>query len=792
MKSIRIQFVGNLPVSSGDNAIELGSDSDYLKVANLLREIPDAEQTLVWVRMEHHFKWLETLERHCGFSSEFLTEFERATPRLVLAQRWEREIPGWLTDKKILEHLLLEKRLPDEIPDVNRALLYPALGKLPLEFPSNKIGQLAERFAQIETKEFLEDNIMGGAWLDLVRHWLDQSDGLLWKSEYIERLQKNAEGLWADLTTWKILLRYPPEIQEFALSPSTLIFARRLPAGSLEKMALSPQGIETARDQISQFFDQTISETAKRLNLTEIVGYTSGMLIHEFEWLERLLIRRTKEVDGSIIAAIKNRFQRCPGLPEARLKNLDHWIMPPQPEYLTGSIDSSQWVDWARNQYFKYRWWQIQRNTVDSELELVVSNFSAWYCKNYTKIHADPTISAVQTLAQWRNQILQDTLSLILLVDNLPFFFWSTLEEALRTVGIYCHQTNAVFTPLPSLTSISKPQIVSGNPDQRGSDYLGMLKIQSGNSWDSRKVDYLSGINELDDIKDFSTPSVILLNYLAADNALHEDRNTIGISWEEQLSLLFQKLSQRVAGFARSATEAGQKISIYVCTDHGSTLILSDERTDAGSQLTKRLFPNEKYRSASLSKAEADSIPKNLWSLGIKFLAPMTTDQVHFIPRGHSTVASTKKGRYFSHGGASPEEVITPCGIFRLHKVERTLPQIRFTHFGEGAEIPKWYVKRIINVEVEILNNNTESCLLQFVELKPDVGKIRDFKTASLLPKKSHNIALSLYLNNDAIPRKTLGFTFQFLFGQETINSTIEIPVSIHSAMSGGLNLNDL
>jgi hypothetical protein len=489
---------------------------------------------------------------------------------------------------------------------------------------------------------------------------------------------------------------------------------------------------------------------------------------------------------------LKRHFKNCPGLTDARLESLDQWIVPPPPEPLDDSTDPASWVRWSREQYFDYRWWQIQRDVVDPDLEVLVANFSQWYCENYTKVHADPNLSAVQTLAQWRKSILKDTLSLILLIDNLPFFFWSILEQALKQVGIYCHQTSAVFVPLPSLTAISKPQIVSGEPDARGSDYLKMLSKQSEHSWDSRKVGYLANINQLVEVTDFSAPSVLLLNYLAADSALHEDRNNTGISWKEQLSLLFQKLAEEVAGFARRATEAGQELSIYVLTDHGSTLVLSQERKDAGSQLTKQLFPNEKYRSASLSQQEADSIPENLWSLGMRFYNPLNPDQLHFIPRGHNTVAPTKKGRFFSHGGASPEEVIVPCGVFRMHQAERVLPKIRFTHFNEGKDIPKWYVKRIVTLQVELLNPNPEICSLASIAVHPKVGEIRDFKECTLPAKSTQVISLSLYFGNEAINHKSLVFSFNFLFGQEPVSAPIEIPVSIHSAMSGGLNLHDL
>lgn len=792
MNPLRIQFVGELPKQKTDRSLEVASDADYLKAVASLREGVAVDQDVIWVRQEHHFRWLSNLVEQCPSLAARSIEFDRATARTLMAQHWERELPSWLTDREILDHNLLETELSAEGDDVCRALLHPIMGALPKGFPPKKTGFLAQKLSDPATMKELQNEIMASSWQEVMKQWQDQPDSLPWQAAYLKRLQQDPKSLWDDLTTWSLLCNYPPQVQEYALSPAAVLLVRSIPSNALQAMGQSRAGAETARDQITQFFDQ-VNADAKGLPLATLIGFVSGQLVHEFDCLEKLLSRRSNEVTAAIVQEVKRRFKGCPGLTQSRIAALDQWVEPTRPELLDDSTDAAAWVRWAKERYFDYRWWQIQHDVVDPDLERAVANFSQWYAANYSTVHADPSMSAVQRLSQWRESISQDTLSLILMVDNLPFFFWSILEEALQAAGMYCHQSDAVFVPLPSVTAISKPQIVSGEPDASGSDYLKLLKRQSAHSWDSREVTYLTGLHQLQEIQpDFQKPSVLLMNYLAADEALHEDRNHTGISWQEQLSLLFRKLAEGVAEFAREAREAGQKVSVYVLTDHGATLILPSERKEAESQLTKNLFPNEKYRSASMTLEEAATVPENLWILGTRFSSPLAPGQIHFIPRGHATVANAKNGRFFSHGGATPEEVIVPCGIFRLYRAERALPQIRFTHFQEGTEAPKWYVKRIVTLEVELMNPNPETCEIHSVKFEPAVGEIRGFEPTSLSAKSTKLIPLSLYFGNEATQQESLTFSFQFHFGQDSIEKTIEIPVSIHSAMSGGLNLNDL
>jgi hypothetical protein len=516
----------------------------------------------------------------------------------------------------------------------------------------------------------------------------------------------------------------------------------------------------------------------------------SGELIEELTAIESLLDRAEFDVVPMDIAEVRRRFANCSGISAARVSRLNLYVKPKEPAQMEeGNPDANEWSRWAQEEYLPYRWWQIQRREAVPVVEKSVAAFSNWYCRNYSLVLSEPAISAIQTITRWRERILGDKVSLILLVDNLPWFFWGLLEKALASAGLHRHEASPVFVPLPSHTSVSKPLLVSGQAGASGSEYQKMLNARSATEWQGRSVTYTMGVDQLGSYVFPEHPSVVFLNYLAADEVLHSDAEASGSSWTDQLDLLYGNLAKAVGDFARRAASSGGDFGLYVLTDHGSTLILPEERQAADAQLTKKLFPNEKHRSATLSEAEAEQVPENLWKLGCRLVSPLAAG-VHFIPRGHNTVGAAGNRLTFSHGGATPEEVIVPTGVFRLHSATWNLPKLRFVDLVGGKAT--FYVKRIGTLGIEIQNGNSESIQLESLTISPEVAEIREYSSVSDPAKGSNQTNVSLYFNSNATSITALTFTLNFRIGQDLLAQTIELPVTITSTTSGGLDLKDL
>ncbi len=96
MESLNVNFVGELPGQSTGDAFVVSSEADYVTVSALLRENVAEKYRAIWVRREHHFKWLEAQAEHCGLKVRRSVLFARTTSRSLLHERWCLEIPDWL------------------------------------------------------------------------------------------------------------------------------------------------------------------------------------------------------------------------------------------------------------------------------------------------------------------------------------------------------------------------------------------------------------------------------------------------------------------------------------------------------------------------------------------------------------------------------------------------------------------------------------------------------------------------------------------------------------------------
>ena len=770
------------------------SDQDYCQAcALILGESADGPAT-VWVRGQHHFTWLRNLANHVSGPALRPVVFSTATPRDALAQATELPLPEWLTNELILAGGLLETGLPPGIwSSVEFALLDGLMGNPGEAFSRGHAGVLAERAAAPEVVEALAANgLRLMAWQQLAQRWVKQAGPEAWVAGFCERLMQDPARLWGNLTKWRLLRGYPGEWQEFAMEPAAVVFVRKVPAVALAGMSLQPEGKRLALVQITQFFHQATATKFTREQFLDWVAMTSGELKAEFDALSSLLARGTFPVEIAEVEAVARKFSGCGELDAqafARLRLHVRPAVPTMPDLAT--VDAKGWATWFHAEYLPYRWWQTERGQADPEVEATVGEFSGWYCREFAQVHSDPELSAVHLLSKWRESILGDSVSLILMMDNLPWFFWDGFERALLAAGLHCHEFGDCFVPLPSRTSYSKPVMVAGRWEAAGTDYRKMLEERSVAEWGGRTVHYLNGADQLAEVTLSAEPRVVFLNYLAGDTTLHSDAAATGTSHTAQLSQLYHGLGMLVGDFARRASLEERKFGLYVLTDHGACMVLDAERQALDAQLSKKLFPNEKYRSASFGADEA--IPENLWALGHRFTNPLAADgRVHFIPRGHNTVANQAKGRAYAHGGATPEEVIVPCGVFRPQRVAWSPPSLRFVNLTMHGNNAAFYIQRISNVEVEIQNTNTEECHLTGVTLSPEVGEVRDFGAITIPPKSTRITTVSLYFSTSAKAVSLLRFELSFCVAKDSLTRAIEQPVVISSAMKGGADLNNL
>lgn len=792
MESLRVNYVGNLNSEVPERTLSVSSEADFLTACNELRRNRAEDYQAIWVHKKHHYAWLKAYIGNFGYGESRSADFTEITPHDILKQKWGINLPAWLTDERIVEANLLDSSPPQgNWGSAEAILLADIFGELGEQLPLKRAGSIAEKASIPAIRESLSsDSLRHEAWSSLVKRWANTA-AASWVPGFCERLLSDPDRLWRQLTIWRLLNRYPSELLDFAVEPAALGFVRSVPMASLEGMSLHPVGRFLALDQIRPFFSQARKTKCDRKLFAALAGSVSGELQEEFSEIETLLQNLAFTVEAADIKVIVDRFAQSGSVGASAIARLRLCVRPPLPSEIDAdTVDVDTWIGWFHKEYLPYRWWQTERGEYDAQVEKSVGNFSDWYCREFPLVHSDSQRSAMQVISGWKTSILNDTVSLILVVDNLPWFFWESFERAFAAVGLLLHESRDCFAPLPSRTSACKPALISGTWDASGSDYKKMLEQRSAQDWNGRAVQYLPGVDHLSMIEQSQEPRMLLLNYLASDTILHADAAAAGTTHAADLDHLYQGLAKAIGEFAKRVCREERGFGLYVVTDHGSTCTLPSERQNIDAQLSKKLFPEEKYRSASFEKAV--SIPDNLWELGHQFTNPMATDGlVHFIPRGHNSVAAGSNRKVYSHGGATPEEVIIPCGVFRAFRAAWTPPNVRFLNLKMKSGNAAFWIKRMSNIEIEIQNPNTGECHLEGISIFPEVGEIRDFTHTSVPAGAVGEAIMSIYFDSEAKSVTTLRINLTFRVAQETLERSIKLPVEFGS-VTGGLDLNDL
>jgi hypothetical protein len=792
MRRLKVYFVGSLPNNPTAGILEVSSEVGYLEAIQRLEDSEFNNVEEIWVRNQYQFSWLHAYAEHTGLTETLDIVFSRVTARDILSERWKLSLPEWLTDEKIVEENLLDESLLKNTRNVPTALLtktIPFPEKLLTEhFPESHAGLLLEKINEPKVADRLQSGLDSMAWSAVCNEWRTTSTGK-WKNEFVDRLEKDSKRLWSDLTVWSILAGYPEELKGFALDPGTIAFLRQVPTESYKGMKLCPKGVDLALDQLSHYLNEILSGGPSTDEVDKVLGQMSGRLEQEFVFAERLLESVPNAVTAERIERVQTLFVKT--ATQESLAKLRSAIRPPEPKEVDETVGPREWLKWATEEYFPYRRWQIQQQSFDPVLEQTIAHFSRWYTENYATVHADPDLSAIQGISQWKDLILADDFSLILIVDNLPFFFVRAFDHAMRSAGFFLHDQKPRYVPLPSKTDVSKPMLLAGGKTNL-TDYKSILKQRSQEEWNNRDTAYFGSIGDLKSTAQANYSRVAVLNYLAADDFLHKDSTKSGVTEEEQLSLLFKGLATGTFDVCRQISNTGKKVGVYVMTDHGSTRLLKEESRAVDSKLSEKLFSNQKCRSATMSPEQAETLPANLWSLGIRFECPVHSDQVHFIPSGHNTVASTRKEDGYFHGGATPEEVIAPFSLYRLVQPERPELGLRIIESAGPNGVFKWYIKRVVTLTLELQNRSRSNCVISKVEMSPEVGEVRHFEPAEVLGGKSARSTVSFYFQQAAIQVSEITISVEVRYANESEKTSISIPVDISSAMSGGLDLKKL
>lgn len=794
---IYISFIGNLAYKPPEDVLLVENGNDYVQACYSLIGHRELKTDLkIWVRSKAHYTWLQdfTIQIACP------ALFEEKTPRLVLADQWNVELPDWLQDADVLGHGLLEIEVNSRNPArFETRMLSHFLGTaFSVDFlNSENLVAVIKGLATPEARAaFIKYHLLNRCLQEKCALW-SQNTNEPWVREVSTRITDDFTLLWHCLSAWSVLHGYPGKLLEYVLAPDQVDFVRKIPADILSGLPLEPSAREQVLTQIEHFFKEIEAQIKTSDEFKKIIDVVSGRLSREYKFAVNILKNRQFEPTPSDIQALQRKFELCSGVTLNQLNSLIYLVKPDRPT-LPASDDIwgvPEWVEWTANEYIPYRAWQIYNKYYDSELEETVVRFSDWYLREYVSIHKDLDLSLAYCLRNISGEKSGNALTVVLLVDCLPLHYLKTLDDAFRNAGFSRHNLSFRFAGLPTVTANNKTALLAGNWLENAEDYEVILTKRAEADWGGVRAIYLNNLKLMSEMTVPQDSAIIVLNLLEADEILHSDVESKNIMYEDELYRLFTRLAEEVSRLSEEWSGEKEQFNVYVVTDHGACRILEEEKRSFDSAIVKKLFPDEKYRFSVVSKEQADEISPNLWEIGHRFKQPfLSEDLVYFIPKGHNTVRQAIAVKGHVHGGATPEEVIVPTAHYKLVKVAWEKPFVRFINLKKSRETGRamFYILRTSTLEIEVQNPNTaDISILRATVLSPEAD-VKAFDTTTVPAEGVKSLKMSCYFQKSALGEKDLEIEIAYEIEGERHILPLVLKCEFISAQKGGFSLKEL
>ena len=794
---VLISNVGDLAHTPPDDVLLVEQDADYVLACHKLSHRRESDTNLkVWVRSKNHESWLRDFAEQIGCPSIL----EPKTPRIVLAERWNVDLPDWLTDAEVLDHHLLEI----DVDSRNRmgfetrflAHFMGAAFQQDVLSAANLVPVIKALVSDDAKTAFKDHPLLGRCLKARCEQWAERSSET-WVKEVCKRLPENYAHVWQWLSLWAGLHGYPGKLLEYVLAPEQVLFVRGIPPDAVSDLPLESSAREQILTQIELLFEEIRAQVTSSNEFQKVVGWTSGRFFQEYQLVSSVLKNKQFAPSKTDIQAVRAKFESCPGVSKNQLNYLIYCVRPSRPTLLGAEEEwsSSEWIRWTTEEYMPYRTWQVHNGHYDEDLEQTVVRFSDWYISEYASIQKDLGLSLTYCLRDVFSSGSESDLIIILLVDCLPSAFLELLDDSLRNVGLSRHELKYRFAGLPTITEYNKTALLSGEWQDKAESYEAVLKVRSASDWSGKKVVYLSNLKSLSEMPAPQEATIVVLNFVDGDELLHSDVESKNTTHEDELQRLFSRMAEAVNRLSQEWAGPREHFSVYVVTDHGACRILEEEKRSFDSAVIKKLFANEKHRFSAVAEDQMDDIPENLWALGHRFKRPFASENtIYFLPRGHNTVryAGTVKG--YMHGGVTPEEVIVPTASYKMVKAAWKTLAARFLNLDLARETDraKFYVQRVVTLDIELQNPNaTDIRILRATVMSPEAD-LKSCETMTIPAGRVKPLRMSCYFKKAALGGKPLEIEIAYEIAGEQHTLPLVLESEFKSAMAGGFSLRDL
>jgi hypothetical protein len=232
--------------------------------------------------------------------------------------------------------------------------------------------------------------------------------------------------------------------------------------------------------------------------------------------------------------------------------------------------------------------------------------------------------------------------------DCMGYAEWHLLKEFLSNFNFQFDET-AVFTLLPSLTSISRSAIFQGNSDVYHLKYPGRKTEEKefSNYFSSKQTKYYVEGDEisLNTLLGYEYISILYNFYDELSHSAQFPPNTENKQIYFQSVLAYLEKSTVVIDFQVLLENDFQ---IYICSDHGSVVAKGN-----GKRVEKYLSDDFAKRAVIVNNETKDLINER------KIKIPFVDDKLLVLPEGR-TMFAIKNQIEVNHGGITVEEMVVP------------------------------------------------------------------------------------------------------------------------------------
>ncbi|MEI7988651.1 MAG: hypothetical protein WCI88_06400, partial [Chloroflexota bacterium] len=499
------------------NIAQMGSIAEYpLHARNIQRAYETKHDYFLVVSQTVVTQWIKKMASRYP-QGTFI--FETVDARRAMEEHWKVPIPASVTNEEILQTGLLTLDIQPQagysFEDTLLAHFYAPIFTAKT-FPFIQLPAILE----VADREIWKANnivpLLARTLRTRQQEWKDKASSSE-QRQFIDLFAADSAKLKQQIIQFRVLRSYP-QLGEALLGEQFTLF-------NLLKLALEDLQIEEARIpetvlQVTYQLNEQLAQSPE--DAAALVERVSGLLMVEFDTIEKQLIRNPDWITTTMVEQIESKFASLARKIRRRWAALRDMIRPPKPELPDLNWDVDTMLTWATGRYLPYQAWCDAQEQFDPELYPIGDRFSEWLVNHWLDLHANSKRMVFNILPNKAVELNKPGyIHLVLVVDNLGWSFSEILRDLFQEQGYFLSHTEPYLAMIPTETEISKKCLLAGGVGYTAIDdktYKGMIEKGWVPYFSDNAFRYISDIGSLGKIETVDA-STYVVNYLAVDKA---------------------------------------------------------------------------------------------------------------------------------------------------------------------------------------------------------------------------------------------------------------------------------